>query len=714
MIWVNLSATIIYHNGKPVNMIGVTEDISKRKHAEEALRESEERFCQMAESINEIFFMASLDWEQAIYVSPAYESIFGRSLESVHADPRSWREAIHPEDRERIIGLIKKEAGGDFSDKGTEFRIIRPDGTLRWLYCRTYPVMDNRGEIYRIAGIVEDITDKKKIERSARMALFSIEKSADMAIWVAPDARITYANEAACKEFGYGREEMLTKRTFDTNPAFNQDNWGKHWKDVKDHGSITFEAMLRRKNGSLFPAEISANYLVYEGEEHNCSYVRDITGRKRAESELVRVNRALQAISKCNEAMIHAKDEYMLLDDICKIIVEVGGYRMAWIGYAENDANKTVRKVARSGYDEGYVDHVQITWSDTKYGRGPAGTAIKTKKPYVTRNVLTDPGFLPWRAEALKRGYASTLGLPLIDDEQAFGALTIYSERPDAFDNDEIVLLQELADNLAYGITSLRGRTKREQAERELKEAKAQSEMYLDLMGHDISNMNQIALGFLELAIDKLALDDKGKELIAKPIEALESSTNLINNVRRLQLAKNGSLQLHAIEVCGMLDEVIPRFLHIAGREITINKNYECECFVMANSLLDDVFANIIGNAIKHSKGALTIGVNVSSVYINNKKFCRVSIEDNGPGIPDELKNTLLSRFRNEKKRASGKGLGLYLISTLVEDFHGRAWIENRVIRGLYKGQQVCHPALWRGSIIKEKYRVLKKMTAAP
>jgi signal transduction histidine kinase len=352
---------------------------------------------------------------------------------------------------------------------------------------------------------------------------------------------------------------------------------------------------------------------------------------------------------------------------------------MAWIGYAENDAAKTVRKMAKTGYDQGYVDNAQITWSNTEYGRGPTGTAIRTKKPHVTRSILTDIAFLPWRNEALKRGYASTLGLPLISDDQVFGALTIYSERPDVFDEDEIVLLQELADNLAYGITSLRSQAKREQAERELKEAKAQSEMYLDLMGHDINNMNQIALGFLELAIDALPPDDRMRELIARPREALESSTSLINNVRRLQKAKKGSLGLHAIEVCSVLDKVIPRFENVAGREITIRKNYECECSVMANDLLDDVFANIIGNAIKHSKGALTIGVNVSCVYIHNKKFCRIGIEDNGPGIPDDLKNSLLTRFQRESKCASGKGLGLYLINTLVEDFHGRAWIENRV-----------------------------------
>lgn len=686
LIWVNLTAAVMYKNGKPQNLIGVTQDISKRKRAEEALRESEGRFCQMAESINEVFFMGSKDWSQAVYVSPAYENIFGRSLESLYADPTSWRDSIDGEDRERIEAMIEREAKGDFSETGTEFRIIRPDGTLRWISIRSYPVLNEKGDIYRVAGIAEDITEIKRNQESLRLAQFSIDKAADMAIWVAPDGSITYANEAACKAFGYTHEEFLTKKTFDTNPFFNKDNWGRHWKELKERFSFTFEASLRRKDGSRFPAEITANYLVYEGREYNCSYVRDITDRKRAEAELMRANRALKAISKCNEAMIHAEEEYALLEDICKIIVEVGGYRMAWIGYAENDSDRTVRVMAKTGYEEGYLEKSGIAWSDTEKGRGPTGTAIRTKKPYVVRNIHTDLNFLPWRAEALKRGYASTLGLPLIAEGQAFGALTIYSDRPDVFDRDEIVLLQELADNLAYGITSLRSQAKREQAERELKDAKAQSEMYLDLMGHDINNMNQIALGFLELALNTLKLDKGAVELISRPLEALESSTNLINNVRRLQHAKNGGLQSHMIEVGQVLDNVIPKFSNIVGREIMIRRNYECKCTVMANGLLDDVFSNIIGNAIKHSTGPLTIDVHVKKTTVNDREYCQISVEDDGPGIPDEIKGTLFARFQSGTPRSSGKGLGLFLIKTLVEDFHGKVWIENRVPGDYRKG----------------------------
>jgi signal transduction histidine kinase len=198
--------------------------------------------------------------------------------------------------------------------------------------------------------------------------------------------------------------------------------------------------------------------------------------------------------------------------------------------------------------------------------------------------------------------------------------------------------------------------------------------------------MNQIALGFLELALDTLKLDKRAVELISRPREALESSTNLINNVRRLQHAKNGGLQSHAIEVGQMLDDVIPKFSNIVGREITIRRNYECKCTVMANGLLDDVFSNIIGNAIKHSKGPLTIDVRVKKATEDCREYCQVSINDTGPGVPDETKSTLFNRFQSGSPKTSGKGLGLYLIKTLVEDFKGKAWIEDRVPGDYTKG----------------------------
>ena len=171
--------------------------------------------------------------------------------------------------------------------------------------------------------------------------------------------------------------------------------------------------------------------------------------------------------------MIQANDETDSLNKIRKIVVEVSDYRMAWVGYAENDTGKSVRPVADAGFDESYLQTLHISWADVERGRGPTGTAIRTGAPSTISNVGTDPRFAPWRHEAINRGYVSALSLPLQEGDTVFGALTIYAAYPDTFNDVEQQMLASLAGNLAYGITMLRSRRAHELAEEALRQSEA-------------------------------------------------------------------------------------------------------------------------------------------------------------------------------------------------------------------------------------------------
>lgn len=194
----------------------------------------------------------------------------------------------------------------------------------------------------------------------------------------------------------------------------------------------------------------------------------DVSVRQRAQAEQARLNRALRLLSDCNAALVHAEEEYPLLVEVCRLVVKTGGYRMAWVGYAEHDPAKTVRPIAQDGYEAGYLDTVDITWADTERGRGPTGTAIRTGHTDVNQSVLTNPRMAPWRDAAVARGYQSSIALPLVNEGVTLGALTIYSADPDAFNQDEVHLLEEMADDLAYGIVTLRTRTERAAAEEKI------------------------------------------------------------------------------------------------------------------------------------------------------------------------------------------------------------------------------------------------------
>lgn len=197
---------------------------------------------------------------------------------------------------------------------------------------------------------------------------------------------------------------------------------------------------------------------------------------EQAKKELHRANRALQTLSQSNKALIDAVAEAHLLHDICQIAVESGGYRLAWVGCVVHDTLKSVRPVAQAGFEVDYLENLNITWADNEHGRGPTGTAVRTQHPATSRDIQNDPQFAPWREQALKRGYASSIALPVMIQGQVQYVLNIYATEPDAFDAQEVQLLGDLADSLAYGLQTLRAREARHQSEVALRDSEAHLE----------------------------------------------------------------------------------------------------------------------------------------------------------------------------------------------------------------------------------------------
>lgn len=190
------------------------------------------------------------------------------------------------------------------------------------------------------------------------------------------------------------------------------------------------------------------------------------------QAALARVTRTLEMVNASNQALIHAKEEQLLLADICRIAVEVGGYRLAWVGYAEDDAAHSVRPVAIGGPHADYVAAANVSWADTPQGRGPTGTCIRENRTVVNRDFSRERAMAPWRAKALRAGFRSSIAIPL-KDGRVFGALTIYAAEAHAFDEHEAQLLEELAGDLAFGVLALRTRAAQRSAEAEVRRSEA-------------------------------------------------------------------------------------------------------------------------------------------------------------------------------------------------------------------------------------------------
>jgi diguanylate cyclase (GGDEF)-like protein len=189
-----------------------------------------------------------------------------------------------------------------------------------------------------------------------------------------------------------------------------------------------------------------------------------------AESALAKSNRELRMLIACKRSLARAEDEQQLLDDICRILVGPGGYRLAWFGFADEAPDCEVRVAAHAGDGSDYLDRLHVSWSDDERGQGPTGRAIREHRVQVCRHIDTDPHFSPWRDEAQRAGYRSSVALPLLLEGECIGALCIYADRPDAFDRSELELLEELAADLAFGLNTLRAQAQmhrqRQQLER--------------------------------------------------------------------------------------------------------------------------------------------------------------------------------------------------------------------------------------------------------
>ena len=334
---------------------------------------------------------------------------------------------------------------------------------------------EHEGCGYNLA-LVRDIAERKRlvqeINNSREYLANIINAIADPVFVKDAEHRLVLVNDAECALAGRSREELLGRTDYDFFPKEQVDVFWRIDNQVLSNGETNINEEQITGAGGRIRTIVThkSRYVDHLGNPFVVGVIRDITERKQAEETLQRLNRELRAISDCNHAIIRAENEQSLLSDACRIICNVAGYRMAWVGYAENDDAKTVRPVAWAGFENGYVANANITWADdTERGQGPAGKVIRGGETIYVQNFTTDPQVASWRESALQRGYRSGIALPLKDENaQVFGVLMIYSSEINAITPEEIRLMEELCGDLAFGIMAMRVRIERKRLEDEL------------------------------------------------------------------------------------------------------------------------------------------------------------------------------------------------------------------------------------------------------
>lgn len=369
---------------------------------------------------------------------------------------------------------------------------------------------------------------QRHLQQNDQLFRAFVEEIRDYAIFLLDsNGRIASWNRGAQRLLGYSSPEIIGNHFSCFYPEEDIAT-GKPQQElqlVATAGQCEDEGWRRRRNGRQFWANITLSALQdTQGQLVGFSVIaHDLSDRKAVEMELCSLNRALTTIWECNQVMVRAPSESELLHEICRIIVETGGYRLAWVALSDEPEKRPTRErllkpAACAGYAGDYLQQIQESWKPNAEFGGITRTCIQTGKCCLVQNIQTDPSFAPWRELALKEGLHSTIALPLIGKDKTFGSLRIYSGTANAFDIAEVELLEELANDLAYGIVALRDRAERQRAESALATSEERYRRLVELSPEAIIVHSGGKIDFINTAGAKLLGATSPSALVGLPV----------------------------------------------------------------------------------------------------------------------------------------------------------------------------------------------------
>ena len=360
-----------------------------------------------------------------------------------------------------------------------ELQIINAMGDLLWVRAIGQPVIDNNGQVVKLNGAFQKIHERKRSNQEcAKESLFlqtMLENLLEGIVACDAQGKLTLFNRAT-REF-HGLPEL----------ALTPEHWSQYYNLYLPDGvtpmSMEQIPLFRALRGEMVrdvemvikPTNQPARLVLCNGEKIKTDdgvllgavvVMFDITNRRHNELSLSRSRRALNMLTACNEAIIRAKDESGLLEAVCKIIVDIGGYRLVWVGYKRDDVTQTIEIAARAGTGLDYLSDLKLSWSEAAIaGQGPAGRTVRSNAATVIEDVTQEPSFAPWLVAAMQRDLRGVICLPLRQNNEVFGILNLYAGEVRPVESEEVQLLQNFADDLAFGVVTLRSRAQQHRLE---------------------------------------------------------------------------------------------------------------------------------------------------------------------------------------------------------------------------------------------------------
>ena len=435
---------------------------------------------------------------------------------------------------------------------------------------------------------------------------------------------------------------------------------------------------------------------------HLAGIAEDITESKRTEDKLRYVSRLYAMLSQVNQAIFRIRDIDELFRKICQVAVESGQFRMAWIGLAD-EVDGHLKPIAYAGHEDGYLEHIMIsTAAGSSKGKGPSGSAFRAGKVIISRDIAADPRMLPWRAEALKRGYRSSASVPFRSKGAPFGTLSLYASEADFFTPDEQKLLQEIADDISFAIDSKLTEIEHRRMEDEKfkLEAQLRQSQKMEAIGslaggiaHDLNNILFPISGLSEMLLAENPPDSPQHAKIDQIYKSAQRGSALIKQI--LAFSRQSNPQKLTIRIQPILEEVISLTQSTILRNIDITSHVPADCgMVLADpTQVHQIMMNLITNAchaVEENGGTIHVGLKEAviekdhSLFQNMQtgRYACITVSDTGTGIDQTLIDKIFTPYFTTKDHEKGTGLGLSVVYGIVKEHGGDIQVQSEVGKG--------------------------------
>lgn len=730
-------------DGSPLLGIVNMADVTERKKAEKALRDSEELFRTMANAIPQLAWTARSDgyifwynqrWYDYTRTTP--EDMEGWGWQSVH-DPE-----VLPKVLEQWTASIAT---------GRPFDMVFPlrggDGQFRQFLTRVMPIKDADGQVIQWFGTNTDITERQRAEEALResekhyRSLFSnmLNGFAYCQMHFEQDRPVdfTYLEVNDVFEDLTGLKNVVGKKVSEVIPGIREADpelfeiYGRValtgiperfetyvealgmwflisvYSPQKEHFVALFDVITERKRAEEALRQLNEE-LEQRVKERTAELsaaieqlLREVEDRQLAEQQAESIGRLYRLLSKVNEAIVRAQDPEGLFRQACRIMMEEGDFLLCWIGRVDWEAG-LIRAAAQYDLVDDYPQTITIAMEDVPEGRGPTGVAVREGRWDVCLDIAGDPRMAPWRKQALARGFRSSAAFPLFVGGKVEGVLTLYSGQTGFFNQEEVGLLNSLAQDLSFAMESMEREARRRQAEEEIRRlneeleqrvkvrtaelefANRELEAFTYSVSHDLKAPLRAIQGFSKMLLGEHAvrLDEEGLRLFNVIVKNTKIMANLINDLLALSRLGRQQIRKSSIDLAAMGRQVFELL-----REQEPQRDLQLTLQEMPKawgdlSLINQVMMNLLGNAIKYTRAKKAAHLEVGGYLQGQENIYYV--KDNGTGFDERHADKLFGVFQrlHDDQEYEGTGVGLAIVQRIIYRHGGRVWAEGKVGEG--------------------------------